>query len=89
MLMMDGDMSNRSLSFAKDYGDLTYIKNKNIEGNKVINLILNEDQWEETLRADLKRFYEEDPKFRVCIVSQSSSKVDALFMTDSGSNSLI
>ncbi len=27
VLMMDGDVSNRSLSFAKNYGDLTYIKN--------------------------------------------------------------
>ena len=76
VLMMDGDVSNRSLSFAKNYGDLTYIKNNNIQGNRVINLMLNEDQWEEQLRADLDQFYKEDPKFRVCIVSQSSSKVD-------------
>ncbi len=47
--MMDGDVSKRSLSSAKNYGDMTYIKNKNIEGNKVISLILREDQWEENL----------------------------------------
>ena len=79
ILMMDGDVSDRSLSFAKNYGDLTYIKNNNIQGNRIINLMLNEDQWEEQLRADLDQFYKEDPKFRVCIVSQSSSKVNALY----------
>ena len=36
---MDGDVSQRSLSFAKNYGDITYINNKNTEGNKVINLM--------------------------------------------------
>ena len=65
ILMMDGDVSDRSLSFAKNYGDLTYIKNNNIQGNRIINLMLNEDQWEEQLRADLDRFYKEDPQFRV------------------------
>ena len=79
VLMMDGDVSDRSLSFAKNYGDLTYIKNNNIQGNRIINLMLNEDQWEEQLRADLDQFYKEDPNFRVCIVSQSSSKVNALY----------
>ena len=79
MLLMDGDVSERSLSFAKNYGDITYINNKNTEGNKVINLMLSEDQWDEQLRADLDQYYKEDPQFRVCIVSQSSSKVDALY----------
>ncbi len=63
----------------KNYGDLTHIKNNNIQGNRAINLMLNEDQWEEQLRADLDQFYKEDPEFRVCIVSQSSSKVNALY----------
>ena len=76
---MDGDVSERSLSFAKNYGDLTYIKNKNIQGNRVINLFLNEEQFEDQLREDLNKFYKEDPKFRVCIVSQSSSKVNVLY----------
>ena len=79
MLLMDGDISPRSLSFAKCYGDVTYINNKKTIGDKLINLILNEDQWKDQLRADLTKFYEEDPKFRVCIVSQSSSKTLALY----------
>ncbi len=79
ILMTDGDVSEWTFSFAKNYGDMTYIKNKAIQGNRVINLILNEDQWEEQLRADLDQFYEKDPKFRVCVASQSSSKFLALF----------
>ena len=71
ILMMDGDVSERSLSFAKNYGDLTYIKNKNVQGNRVINLILDEEQFENQLREDLNNYYKEDPNFRVCIVSQS------------------
>ncbi len=48
--MMDGDVSERPLSFAKNYGDVTYISNTIVEGDKFINLILNEDPWEEQLR---------------------------------------
>ena len=79
MLLMDGDVSQRSLSFAKNYGDITYINNKNTEGKKVINLMLCEEQWKEQLRADLTKFYEEDPSFMVCIASQGASKIDALY----------
>jgi hypothetical protein len=79
ILMTDGDVSEMSTTFAKKYGGRCYIKNTNIQGTRVINLILNEDQWEDQLRADLEQYYKEDPKFKVCIVSQSSSKVDALY----------
>ena len=79
ILFMDGDMSQRSLTFAKYYGDLTYIKNKNIDGNKVMNLIQDEEQWKEQLRADLTTYFKADPKFRVCVVSQSSNRVDSLY----------
>ena len=76
---MDGDVSQRSLTFAKYYGDLTYIKNKNVDGKKVINLIQDEEQWKEQLRADLTSYFKAGPQCRVCIVSQSSTKVDALY----------
>ena len=76
---MDGDVSPRSLSFAKNYGEITYTNNKNTETNKVINLMLDEDPWKDQLRTDLTNYYQEDPKFRVCTVSQSSSKVDDLY----------
>ncbi len=79
VLMVDGDVSERTFSFTKKYSDLTYINNKSTEGNKVINLMLSEDQWKEQLRADLTKFYQEDPAFRVCTVSQSSSKTLAFY----------
>ena len=79
ILFMDGDMSQRSLTFAKYYGDLTYIKNKNIDGNKVMNIIQDEEQWKEQLRTDLTKYFKADPKFRVCVVSQSSNRVDSLY----------
>ncbi len=79
ILFFDGDLNQGSLTFAKYYGDLTYIKNKNVDENKVMNLFQDEEQWEEQLRADLTSYFKADPKFRVCVVSQSSTKVDALY----------
>ena len=78
MLLMDGNISNRSLSFAREYGELTYINNKNMGAPSTINLLLDEPQWQTLLDADLTRYYSEDPRFRVCIVSQSSTKVVAM-----------
>ena len=42
MLLMDGDISDRSLSFASAYGELTYINNKNTGAPRTINLMLGE-----------------------------------------------
>ena len=78
MLLMDGDISDRSLSFASAYGNMTYINNKNTGAPRTINLMLDEQQWQTQLDADLARYYSEDPRFRVCIVSQSSTKVVAM-----------
>ena len=78
ILFMDGDVSPRSLSFAKYYGDLTYIKNKNVDGHKTINLFQDEEQWNKNLHADLENFFKADENFKVCIVSQSASQVDVL-----------
>ena len=78
LVLMDGDVSQRSLSFARCYGSTTYIKNTNAGGRKVFNLMLDEGRWEERLYEDLDRFHREDPSFRVCVVSQSSSRAVAL-----------
>ena len=40
--------------------------------------MLDESQWHEQLVSDLERLHAEDPRFRVCIVTQSSSKAVAL-----------
>ena len=41
--------------------------------------MLDEDQWKDQLRTDLTNYYQEDPRFEVCTVSQTSSKVDELY----------
>jgi len=100
VVLMDGDVSRRSLSFAKTYGEPTYIKNTNADGQKTLNLMLDEGMWRTQLHGDLERYFGEDPGFRVCVVSQSSSmavgleqeikekhpylKVQRLVGTDSG-----
>jgi len=78
VVFLDGDMSNRSLDFARSYGELAYIKNTNKDGGKVLNIIQTEAQWNEQLYTDLDKYYSEDPSFRVCIASQSSTRAVAL-----------
>ena len=75
---MDGDISNGSLSFASACGDMTYINNKNTGPARTIVLLLNKETWEAQLGADLTRYYDKDPRFRLCIVSQSATKLVAL-----------
>ncbi|MFM7982325.1 MAG: hypothetical protein ACKPKO_23695, partial [Candidatus Fonsibacter sp.] len=78
MLLMDGDISDMSLSFAIAYGEIAYINNKNTGAPRTINLMRDEEDWNTQLDADLAKYYAEDPQFRVCIVSQSSTKVVVL-----------
>ena len=74
MILMDGDISQRSLKFASSYGDMSYVDNRNNESNKSINLFCNQAKWEAKLHRDLETFYNEDKTFRICIVSQSSTQ---------------
>ena len=74
IVLMDGDVSNRTLSVASAYGQTVYINNNNNETNKKIHLVCNFAKWKDQLRKDLERFYKDDPQFRICIASQSSTK---------------
>ena len=74
IVLMDGDVSERTLSFASSYGDTVYVNNVNHEGNKTFNLVCDKVKWEAQLHKDLERFYKEDKGFRVCIASQSSNQ---------------
>ena len=78
LLFMDGDISGRTLSFAKSYGDMTYINNINTGAKKVFNLILDEARWERGLHEDLQKFYAEDPNFKVVVVCQGSNNAMCL-----------
>jgi hypothetical protein len=78
VVMLDGDVSRRSLEFAKHYGACTYVKNQNQGSKRTFHLVLDEQQWKSQLATDLQQFYQEDPNFKVCIASQSSSRAVAL-----------
>lgn len=78
LVLMDGDMSERSLGFASSYGSMVYVNNKNTETNKSLNIICDRTKWEQGLHRDIETFKQQDPKFRICIVSQSSSQIVSL-----------
>ncbi|MFM7990027.1 MAG: hypothetical protein ACKPKO_63005 [Candidatus Fonsibacter sp.] len=61
MLLMDGNISDRSLSFASAYGEIAYINNKNTGAPRTINLMRDEQEWNTQLDADLAKYYAEDP----------------------------
>ena len=78
LVLMDGDVSERTLNFASSYGEMDYVRNENNETNKSIKLVCDPIKWERQLHADLERYYEQDRGFRVCIVSQSSTQALSL-----------
>ena len=78
LVLMDGDMSERSLGFASSYGSMVYVNNKNNETNKSINIVCDRTKWEQGLHKDIETFKQQDPRFRICIVSQSSSQAISL-----------
>ena len=55
-VLLDGDISQRSLSFAESYGGMTYVRNDNTEQNKVFNLVLSEARWQRQPEEDIERF---------------------------------
>ena len=65
MLLIGGDISNRSLSFASAYGEVAYVSNGKAGASKTINLMLDEQQWQTELDADLASYYAEDLRFKV------------------------
>ena len=60
MVLMDGDVSGRSLSFASSYGKMVNIDNTNNEQNKVFNLICDKLKWEQQVHDDIDKFYKQD-----------------------------
>ena len=78
VICLDGDMSNRTLAFMRNYGDFKYIKNTYQDTSKRIRLMVDENAWCNRLNDDIVKSYEEDPKFRICIVCQGSGKAEQL-----------
>ncbi|MFM7988586.1 MAG: hypothetical protein ACKPKO_55665, partial [Candidatus Fonsibacter sp.] len=59
LLLIGGDISDRSFSFASAYGDTTFLNNKVTGATRTINLMLDEGQWQAQLDADLARYYKQ------------------------------
>ncbi len=78
IVLMDGDMSERSLSFIGYYGQFIHINNLNNETNKTLNIACDKAIWEAGLDADIEKFYKEYKNFRTRIVSQTSDEVTRL-----------
>jgi hypothetical protein len=78
VVCLDGDMSNRALTFLAGYGPYRYIKNNFQDTSKNIRIVLDEAKWNETVRKDIARFYTEDRNFKICICCQAASRVEAL-----------
>ena len=55
-------------------GNKGKVNKKNNGTKESLNIICDRAKWEATLHKDIETFYSEDPTFRVCIVSQSSTQ---------------
>ena len=54
LVLMDGDVSERSLGFASSYGSTVFVSNQNNEANKSLNIICDRTKWEATLHMDIE-----------------------------------
>ena len=78
MVLMDGDLSQRSLRFASLFGEMLYARNNNNETNKETHVINGLAKWEDEMYKDIDIFKNIDPNFRICIISQSSKHCTSL-----------
>ena len=74
IVLMDGDISQRSLRLDSSYGGMLYVRRFNNETNKATDIINGPATWEAGLLKDIDEFRNSDPNFRICIVSQSSKQ---------------
>ena len=78
MVLMDGDISQRSLRFASSFGKMLYVRNNNNETNKEMHVTNDPANWEDEMYKDIDEFKNMDPNFRICIISQSSKQCMSL-----------
>ena len=74
MVLMDGDISQRSLRFASSFGKMLYVRNNNNENNKDMHVINDPAKWEDEMYKDIDKFKKIDPNLRISIISQSSKQ---------------
>ena len=78
VVCLDGDMSNRALSFMSTFGPFRYIKNNYQDTSKTLRIMQDQAKWDDNMRADIARFRAEDPNFKICICCQSATKAEEL-----------
>ena len=64
MVLMDGDLSQRSLRFASSFGKMLYVRNSNNETNQEMHVINNPAKWEDKMYKDIKKVEEHQPELR-------------------------
>ena len=74
VVLMDGDISQRSLRFAASFGKMLYERNNSNETTNAMTVINDPAKWEDGLRKDIDTFKNSDPNFKIYIVSQSSKQ---------------
>lgn len=75
IISLDGDMSNRSLSFLNNYGAYKYIYNESKTSDKTIRLVRNKEIFNYELFETLTKL---DKTEKIAIVCQSPSVVESL-----------
>ena len=78
MVLIDGDISQRSLIFASSFGKMLYVRNNNNETNQEMHVTNDPAIWEDEMYKDIDEFKNMDPNFRICIISQSSKQCMSL-----------
>ena len=56
MVLMDGDISKRSLRFASSFGKMLYVRNNNNDTNKEMHVINDPAKWEYEMYKDIDKF---------------------------------
>ena len=78
IVCLDGDLSGRTLEFARTYGPLTCVTNRNQVAGKSIKIVRDADDYRAILLGDLDRFHQEDANFRIAVACQAACQVEDL-----------
>ena len=74
ILLMDGDVPQRTLRLASSYSHMIFVKNNNNEAHHIINIIKHPAELEARLLKDIDEFRNTDPNFEICVIFQSSKQ---------------
>ena len=74
MVLLDGDISQRSLRFASSFGKMLYVRNNINDTKKETHVINDPAKCEDEMYKNIGKFKNIDPNFGICILSQSSKQ---------------